>query len=82
MANFNYNAQDRVLKLEVTCDEGDDTGEVTAVEYFRTGQDYEADASAVSLAYSGGAAAAEVVVVAGEVFPPASHIALELTFQA
>ena len=76
------NIHARYLKIEATADEGDDTLEVTAMEFFRSWQDYNADENAYTVPYSGGAAAAEVVVVLGSVIPPPSHIAIEATFQS
>jgi hypothetical protein len=77
-----YNVHDRVLKFEITADEGDNTLAITVVEFFRTGHDYEGDTNAYTVPFSGGAAAAEAVVVLGSVIPPPTHIAFEATFQA
>ena len=80
MALFSDKA--RVLKLEVTADESADTFAVTNVEYFRTGQDYEADENAFDVPFANGAAAAEPIVDLGMTLPPPTHIVLESTFQA
>lgn len=72
----------RFLKIEVTADESDDTLVVSAIEFFRTRQDYEADTNAYTVTYSGGTAAAEPIVALASVLPPPTHIAIESTFQA
>lgn len=77
-----YNAQDRILKLEVTCDESADTVVVDVVEFYRSGQDYDGNTNAYTVPFSGGAAAAEPVLALGSVLPPPTHIAIESTFVA
>lgn len=72
----------RYLKIEVTADESDDTLLVTAVEYFRTKQDYVADTNAYTVPCGTHTAAAEPVITFGTVLPPPTHIAIESTFQA
>ena len=74
-------AHERILKIEVLADEGDDEIDVTAVEYFRDRGKYIADEAFVP-AYSQDGAAATVTITLGEVLPPPTHIILASTFQA
>ena len=82
MATYNQSVHSRWLKLEITCDEGDDTTVIDVVEYFRTGVDYEQDTNALLLAGTASAASAEATYEFDQVIPPATHLALEATFQA
>jgi hypothetical protein len=74
-------AHDRILKIEVTADESDDTLDVTAVEYFRDRGKYDAD-EAFSAVYSDDGPLGTVEITFGEVLPPPTHIVIESTFQA
>lgn len=75
-------AQDRIVKVEVTADESDDTLLATVVEYFRTGQDFQADADAFVPGFDTNGASASHVIVFSQVVPPMTHLVLESTFQA
>jgi hypothetical protein len=71
----------RILELVVTADEGDDTLQVTAINFARGRQRFAAS-DTISVPYSGGAAAANCEVELGGVFPAPSVIRLTSTFQA
>jgi len=72
---------DRLLALEITCDEGDDSVEVTAVNYYRNRAHY-ADSDGEAIAFTAGTAAGTHEIEFGQLLPPPTHIILVSTFQA
>ena len=75
-------AHDRILKIELTADESDDTLDVTAVEYFRDRTAYLADTPKFTPTFSDDGPAATCEITLGEVLPPPTHIILASTFQS
>ena len=74
-------AHERILEIEVTADESDDTLVATAVTYYRDrGKLTAGDGEAIE--FTAGAAAASHELEFGELAPPPTHIRLTSTFQA
>ena len=80
MSNL-VSAHARILELVVTADESADTILVTAVNFARGFQKFDAP-DKFSVPFSGGAAAANPQVELGTVIPSPSVIQITSTFQA
>lgn len=74
-------AYDRILEVNLTADEGDDTLEVTGMTFYRDRGFLEA-ANGYVPKFTAGAAAATTEVELGEVLPPHSILRFPSTFQA
>lgn len=81
MADERLAAKDRILELEVTADEGDDTLDVTAVTFYRNRMTLN-DGDGYVPAFSDDGPAATTEVELGEVVPTPSIVRLVSTFQA
>lgn len=79
-----FDAHARILRINVTCDESDDSIRVDSVTFYRSGADYVAATNGYSVGFSGGAfvAAGTTEFAFDQVLPPPSHIAINPTFQA
>lgn len=75
-------AHDRILEINVTCDESDDSIVVTSINYYRD-RAHLTDSDPKSIVISAGSASATAHETAfGQVIPPPTHIRLVPTFQA
>jgi len=72
-------AHDRILEIALTCDEGDDTTVITAVNYYRhRGQLIDTNPRVLTI--TAGSAAANHETEMGEAVPPPTIIRLKSSF--
>ena len=75
-------AHDRILEIELLCDESADTVQITAINYYRTrGRLDESEPLALNFT-SEDLAADHEVEMGSAAIPPPTHIRIESTFQA
>jgi len=72
---------DRVIRIGVTADEGDDTVVGTYIYYYRN-RAHITDSDPETITASFGAAAATTEITLGQMLPPPTHIQIASTFQA